>query len=220
MPVPLDWTTDPIVVLEKMIEPVLSAAPEALCAIALCQIAPGGKGQLGAHLAAIETLFPAALDSLNSGGAACLEETGVRLSDDDLQLCRKAAATLAELGERLIAMLKAESATSSDMADCAALIGARARPEVSAALDAMRATFIGHILNKHHEVAARSEAAIEQLSVVSKKIFYISLNASVEAARVGDAGRGFSFISQEIRTLSQDAQAATANLARAFGPAN
>ena len=59
---------------------------------------------------------------------------------------------------------------------------------------------------------AQTSAAISGLDKISKQIFFISINASIEAARVGDAGRGFLQISTDIRALSQSAQQATRGL--------
>jgi len=220
MSAPLDWTTDPIVLLEKLIEPVLSSAPEALAALALYQMAPEKSGPLDPYLAEVDTTFRQAEEQLANGGATYLAEVDVHLDEKALAICQTAARTLHELRQELTGMLKAQGAPHVQMTECATMLRTRARPHVSAALDALRATFINHVLSRNTQVSSRAEEAIQQLSIVSKKIFYISLNASVEAARVGDAGRGFSFISQEIRTLSQDAQAATANLVVAMGRAN
>ncbi|UWR62766.1 methyl-accepting chemotaxis protein [Phaeobacter inhibens] len=46
-------------------------------------------------------------------------------------------------------------------------------------------------------------ATITKIEEVSKSVSMISMNAGIEAARVGDAGRGFSVIALEIRKLSQ-----------------
>ena len=47
---------------------------------------------------------------------------------------------------------------------------------------------------------------------ISKQIGILSINASIESARAGDAGRGFAIIAQNIRALSGDTQAITDRL--------
>ncbi len=47
---------------------------------------------------------------------------------------------------------------------------------------------------------------------ISKQIGILSINASIESARAGDAGRGFAIIAQNIRELSGDTQAITDRL--------
>lgn len=48
-------------------------------------------------------------------------------------------------------------------------------------------------------------SSISELEKISRMIMIISVNASIEASRVGAEGRGFSAVAGEIRTLSQSA---------------
>lgn len=50
------------------------------------------------------------------------------------------------------------------------------------------------------------------IQLIAQQTNLIALNAAVEAARAGDAGRGFSVIAEEIRTLSKRTSDATADV--------
>ena len=48
-----------------------------------------------------------------------------------------------------------------------------------------------------------AQTAMEQIADISRSVRLISLNAAVEAARTGEAGRGFSVIAAEIKSLAE-----------------
>ena len=53
---------------------------------------------------------------------------------------------------------------------------------------------------------------IATISGISTQTHLLALNASVEAARAGDAGKGFEVVAEEIRRLSEQTKAATENI--------
>ncbi|MFA8385354.1 MAG: methyl-accepting chemotaxis protein [Pelagibaca sp.] len=55
-------------------------------------------------------------------------------------------------------------------------------------------------------------SSITELEKISRMIMIISVNASIEASRVGEAGRGFSAVATEIRGLSQAANKVISSL--------
>ncbi|MEO0677391.1 MAG: methyl-accepting chemotaxis protein [Pseudomonadota bacterium] len=67
-------------------------------------------------------------------------------------------------------------------------------------------------------MAARGEAdtAITRITDISRTISLIAINATVEAARAGDAGRGFSVIAGEIKSLSEQTRIAATDVTGAI----
>ncbi|WP_299546217.1 methyl-accepting chemotaxis protein [uncultured Tateyamaria sp.] len=67
-------------------------------------------------------------------------------------------------------------------------------------------------VNRHEEVERASAAGdaisktLMRLEQIGKHVRLVSLNASVEAARVGDAGRGLGVIAVEFKTLAEEIQ--------------
>ena len=59
---------------------------------------------------------------------------------------------------------------------------------------------------------ARMTAIVDEIDGFAFQTHLIALNASVEAARAGDAGRGIAFVAQELRALSQRSSDATREL--------
>ncbi|WP_300583963.1 methyl-accepting chemotaxis protein [Marivita sp.] len=59
-------------------------------------------------------------------------------------------------------------------------------------------------------------SSISELEKISRMIMIISVNASIEASRVGEAGRGFSAVATEIRGLSQSANKVITSLRTQF----
>lgn len=208
----LCWDADPVVMLERAILPVIGAAPELLSRLLVNhhqQCPPDTQSALFAA-------FPAAEAPLRDGGAAFLKPSGIRIEGDDLRICQAAADAVAQT-ERALRDAVEQTSNGHQVPAAAAAqltnkIASDMRPMVDDALDVFRRVFIGTVLDRQVIQARQAEAAIRQLSEISETIFFIAVNASVEAARAGDAGRGFAVIGQDIRALSLNARAATKGL--------
>ncbi len=66
-------------------------------------------------------------------------------------------------------------------------------------------------LKKEYEII---NSFVETITSISEQTNLLSLNASIEAARAGDAGRGFSVVAEEIRKLADDSATAAGEIQR------
>ena len=196
MEIPLDWRDDPFVLVERDILPFLSVMPRLLCARALGQPDPRLEADWrDAATRAQHLLATAAGDHL--------DKAGFPLDPDDRAFSEGLARSLSDFCK---AIETSEATDTQAVAGHLALFSDQIDPGIATFLESVRRTFVGGVLRQQMKRAACNDQALGRLSDVSRKIYLISINASVEAARAGDAGLGFAVIADEIRALAQSAQ--------------
>jgi hypothetical protein len=123
---------------------------------------------------------------------------------------REARLALSSEVGRLIAKLP-EPEDKSVAADVLALAD-RTETAVAPAVSAFLGALFDHVVACEKASAKRAQdidsGALSEIDSISRKINFIAVNAAVEAARVGDVGRGFAVIAAEIKDLSQKSKEA------------
>ena len=196
------WKSDPLVVVQNATMPVMWLGSRVLLSHQI------GQPQTDDW----QARFDAAEEMLRSKGAELMLGYGVAISDADLAIFRQAADQIASFRTVLTGLIAKPPETEVTFRTIDVL-QSDVRPAVRDAIDHFRMLFINLVIARQKAYAAQTSSAVSGLDRISKQIFFISINASVEAARVGDAGRGFLQISTDMRALSKSAQDATRDLA-------
>ncbi len=69
-----------------------------------------------------------------------------------------------------------------------------------------------YILDDALKTLTHIEKSIHEIEVINQKTKYLSLNATIEAVRAGEAGESFQVVASEVRELSNDTQTLAINI--------
>jgi methyl-accepting chemotaxis protein len=137
-----------------------------------------------------------------------------RSADVELDLIQSASSSMASLSnsiQNLATNLSNASGEMSNLAD-------RSRSQRSeTAANNRRIVEVAARIHAFDESVISIENSIGLVSKIVKQTEVLSLNASIEATRAGEHGRGFSVVAQEIRSLAHDSAKAGGKIGEEIG---
>ena len=195
--------------LARLTGPVRSVSFELITELILLNLSSFGGD--AAELTRMFKIYKTAIEALETGMKSRFRTAGIEI-DPTLEECRKNTLRIVREAEKRLIEIKTQADNKTASTDNFIALSSEMRimviPAISdflAALQTVRETYSDKDTQSGKDVV---RSAVSKIDTIALSIRLISLNASVEAAHAGEAGRGFAVIAQEIQNLSDEAKQA------------
>ncbi|MEU8820236.1 methyl-accepting chemotaxis protein [Actinoplanes sp. NPDC048796] len=175
-------------------------------------------GQMGRSLDVAMARLRETVKTIDSSAAA-LGSASDRMSQASGDIARSAdessaqAETVSAAAEQISRSVDAVSAGSDEMGAAIREISQNAAEAAQVATEAVGlAASTSQTMTKLGESSAEIGDVIKVITSIAEQTNLLALNATIEAARAGEAGKGFAVVASEVKDLAQETGRATENI--------
>lgn len=181
---------------------------------------PGDWGDVATHYNTVMATLSANLAAIEAQAtelAAAAEELSVasgRISADAASSSEEAA-TAAASAEQVSTNVQTLATGTEEMSATISEIAATTERAVKVASDAVAAAGGARAaVERLNASSGEIELVLKVISSIAEQTNLLALNATIEAARAGEAGKGFAVVASEVKELAQESARATDDIAR------